>query len=70
MIVRMMQDNMQQQHLATKNAEQMIAATYGQVLAPRLGDRHLTMSTIDQMMRESIGKINAPQATQQQEAVE
>jgi hypothetical protein len=53
-IVKMMQDNMQQQHLATKNAELMIAAKYGQALAPRLADRHLTINTIDQMMRESI----------------
>jgi hypothetical protein len=71
MIVRLMQDNMQQQHLATKNAEQMIAAKYGSVLAPRLGNRDLSMSTIDQMMRESIGKVNAPVGGQpQQEPVE
>jgi hypothetical protein len=55
-ITKMMQDNMQQQHLATKNAEELIAAKYGKYLAPRLGDRHLTISTIDQLMRESIGK--------------
>jgi len=53
-IVKMMQDNMQQQQLATKNAEEMIAHKYGKHLAPRLGDRHLTIKTIDQMMRESI----------------
>jgi len=47
---------MQQQHLATKNAEELIAAKYGKYLAPRLGDRHLTIQTIDQLMRESIGK--------------
>jgi hypothetical protein len=55
-ITKMMQDNMQQQHLATKNAEELIAAKYGKYLAPRLGDRHLTIQTIDQLMRESIGK--------------
>jgi len=53
-IVKLMQDNMQQQHLATKNAEEMIAHKYGKYLTPRLGDRHLTIKTIDQMLRESI----------------
>jgi hypothetical protein len=55
-IVKLMQDNMQQQYLATKNAEQMIAMKYGKYLTPRLADRQLTINTIDQMMRESMGR--------------
>jgi len=54
-IVKLMQDNMMQQHLATKHAEEMIAAKYGQALAPLLNGRHITLSTINSMMRESIG---------------
>jgi hypothetical protein len=53
-IVKLMQDNMQQQHLATKYAEQVIAQRYGQALTPRLKGRHLDMSTINAVMRESI----------------
>lgn len=60
MIIKLMQDNMEQQYLATKYAEDLIAQKYGQALAPRLGGRDITMETIEHMMRESLGKINAP----------
>jgi hypothetical protein len=61
-IVKLMQDNMMQQYLATKNAEEMIAQKYGQALAPLLEGRHITMATLDSIMRESIGttKQTAP----------
>ena len=68
-IVRMMQDNMKQQYLATKYAEQMIAQKYGQALTPLLRGRHLDMATINSIMRQSIsgGSVpaEAPQEAQQ-----
>ena len=55
-IVRQQQDNLMQQQLAIKYAEQKIAELYGAALAPRLNGRAITMSTLDAMMRQSLGE--------------
>jgi hypothetical protein len=54
-IVRKMQDNMEQQHLAVKYLEQQLNANFGRQLAPRLQGRAFTLETTDKMMRESFG---------------
>jgi len=55
-IIRQQQDNMVQQQMAIKYAEQKIAELYGQALAPRLNGRAITLGTLNQMMRESLGE--------------
>jgi len=58
-IIGRMQDNMEQQHLATKYFEQTVGDKYGKVLAPRLQGRPITMKAIDEMLRESISNPTA-----------
>lgn len=58
--IKMQQDNMEQQRLATQYAEQVIAAKYGQALAPMLKGRQINMATLDAMMRENVGGAAVP----------
>jgi len=53
-LVKLQQDNLVQQQMAIKYAEQKIAEIYGDHLAPRLNGRSITIGTIDQIMRESM----------------
>lgn len=53
-LVKLQQDNLVQQQMAIKYAEQKIAEIYGAHLAPRLNGRSITIGTIDQIMRESM----------------
>jgi hypothetical protein len=55
MIIARMQDNMEQQHLATKYLEQVITERFGQQLAPRLQGRGVSLRSLDAIMRESFG---------------
>jgi hypothetical protein len=52
-IVRMMQDNMHQQHLSIKFLEQQIEEKFGPALAPFAQGRGINLESLDQMMHEN-----------------
>jgi hypothetical protein len=57
-LIQKQQENMQQQHLAIKFAEQQVAVKFGKYLEPLLQGRKITMATLDQIMRDSIDPTN------------
>ena len=57
-IIRLQQDNLEQQHLAMKFKEAEFDHNYGKYLRQRQQGREITMQSLDQMMRESIGGSN------------
>jgi len=52
-IIRMMQDNMHQQHLSIKFLEQQIEEKFGPALAPFAQGRGINLESLDQMMHEN-----------------